>query len=57
MRIAIQQTILILVAFVSSSVSAQQTTFQDSLFDHFIGKWVLQGTIEGKETTHDIAAD
>jgi hypothetical protein len=39
------------------SVSAQQTTFQDSLLDHFIGKWVLQGTIAGKETTHDVAAE
>jgi hypothetical protein len=49
--------IYILVVLVSSSVSAQQTTFQDSLLDHFTGKWVLQGTIEGKETTHDIVAE
>jgi hypothetical protein len=49
--------IFLLVSLVSLSVSAQQTTFQDSLLDHFIGKWVLQGTIEGKETTHDIIAE
>jgi hypothetical protein len=40
-----------------ASVSAQQTTFQDSLLDHFIGNWVLQGTIAGKQTTHDVVAD
>jgi hypothetical protein len=57
MRIAIQLKIIFLVVVVCSSVSAQQTTFQDSLLDRFVGKWVLQGTIEGKETTHDIAAD
>ena len=49
--------IFLLVSLMSLSVSAQQTTFQDSLLDHFIGKWVLQGTIEGKETTHDIIAE
>jgi hypothetical protein len=49
--------IFFLVSVVSASVSAQQTTFQDSLLDHLIGKWVLQGTIAGKETTHDIVAE
>jgi hypothetical protein len=49
--------IFLLVSMVSFSVSAQQTTFQDSLLDHFIGKWVLQGIIAGKETTHDIVAE
>ena len=43
-----------LVIWVSFTASAQQITFQDSLLDHFIGSWVLQGTIQGKETTHDI---
>ncbi len=49
--------IFVLVGLVSLSVSAQQKTFQDSLLDHFIGKWVLQGTIEGKETTHDVIVE
>lgn len=31
--------------------------FQDSLLDRMIGQWVLQGTIAGKQTTHDITAD
>lgn len=38
----------------SFPASAQQPSFQDPLLDHLIGKWVLQGTIAGKETTHDI---
>ena len=46
--------IIVLVCLVPVTVSAQQTTFQDSLLDHFIGKWVLHGTIDGKATTHDI---
>jgi hypothetical protein len=49
--------IILLVVLVSLPMSAQQTTFQDSLLDHMIGKWVLQGTIDGKETTHDIIAE
>jgi hypothetical protein len=36
---------------------SQQTTFQDPLLDHMIGKWVLKGTIEGSVTTHDIDAE
>jgi hypothetical protein len=48
--------IFLVVAAAYFSVSAQQTTFQDSLLDHIIGKWVLHGTIAEKETTHDIVA-
>jgi hypothetical protein len=48
--------IIPLVVLLSVSVSAQQPTFQDSLLDHLAGKWVLQGTIAGKKTTHDIVA-
>ena len=49
--------IILLVIFVSLPMSAQQTTFQDSLLDHMAGKWVLKGTIDGKETTHDVIAE
>jgi hypothetical protein len=35
----------------------QQPTFHDQLLDHFTGNWVLQGTIMGKENTHDITAE
>jgi len=37
-------------------VFAQQASFQDTLLDQLAGKWVLHGTIAGKETTHDIDA-
>jgi len=45
------------VVLVSLSASAQAPTFQDPLLDHLTGKWVLQGTIAGRETTHDIVAE
>ncbi|MHB8053771.1 MAG: hypothetical protein ACYDH3_00755 [Candidatus Aminicenantales bacterium] len=44
-------------ALLSSFGSAQQATFQDSLLDHLAGAWILQGTIAGQETTHDILAE
>lgn len=45
------------IVLVSFSASAQQPTFQDPLLDHLIGKWILQGTIAGGETTHDIVSE
>ena len=50
------QTLLLGILF-SSAVLSQQTSFQDSLLEHMVGRWVLQGTIAGKETTHDIVAE
>ena len=38
----------------ATAVLAQPAPFQDSLLDQFSGKWVLRGTIDGKQTTHDI---
>jgi hypothetical protein len=55
MRTIMKITLLVILA--SLTMSAQQTTFQDSLLDHMTGKWVLKGTIDGKETTHDIIAE
>jgi len=49
-------TIFALLALVSFSASAQQP-FQDPLLDRLIGKWVLQGTIGGAATTHDIESE
>jgi hypothetical protein len=48
--------ILLLTVLIPVSALAQQTAVRDSLLEHMTGKWVLQGTIEGKETTHDIDA-
>ena len=49
--------ILALIAIAAFSTSAQQPPRQDPLLDHMTGNWILQGTISGHETTHDIEAD
>lgn len=49
--------IFLLLGLTPLSALAQQTTSQDSLLDHMVGKWVLQGTIAGKETSHDIITE
>jgi hypothetical protein len=49
--------ILALLIMASFSVSAQQPTQKDALLDHLTGSWVLQGTIAGRETTHDIESE
>jgi hypothetical protein len=45
--------------FVTTFAFAQQPqpTLQDELLDHHQGAWVLQGTIAGKQTTHDVTAN
>ncbi len=47
----------VLVMLVSFKASAQKSQFQDPLLDHLTGKWVLQGTIDAKQTTHDVQAN
>jgi hypothetical protein len=42
---------------VSFSASAQQPARPDPLLDRLTGSWMLQGTIAGRETTHDIESD
>jgi hypothetical protein len=37
--------------------SLGQHAIRDSLLDHMTGKWLLQGTIDGKVTTHDVVAE
>jgi hypothetical protein len=53
-----KKILYLIIAIVSSEsfVFAQQASFQDVLLDQLAGKWVLHGTIAGKETTHDIDA-
>ena len=46
-----------LVAVFAGPALAQQPTFRDSLLDHLAGRWVLQGTIAGSQTTHDVTAE
>jgi hypothetical protein len=45
---------IILAFFISVAISAQQTSFQDSLLDRMVGNWILKGTIADQEVVHDI---
>jgi hypothetical protein len=49
--------ILALIAIAALSASGQQPPRQDPLLDHMTGNWILQGTIAGHETTHDIESE
>ncbi len=42
---------------VSAPATAQQPGLADSLLDRMAGRWVLRGTIAGRQTTHDVQAD
>jgi hypothetical protein len=46
--------IILFTFLLSTIISAQQTSFQDSLLDKMTGNWTLKGTIAGQEVTHDI---
>lgn len=47
---------ILFIVLMPFSAMAQQTTTQDSLLDRIAGEWMLKGTIDGSETTHDIVA-
>jgi hypothetical protein len=49
--------ILALLFILSVSASAQEPAPKDPLLDRLSGNWVLQGTIAGHETTHDIESE
>jgi len=49
--------ILALLFMTSFSASAQEPTRKDPLLDRLTGSWILQGTIAGHETTHDIESE
>src|ERR1700722_18594310 len=49
--------ILALLFVTSFSASAQGPTRKDPLLDRLAGTWILQGTIAGQETTHDIESE
>jgi hypothetical protein len=39
------------------SATAQESARKDPLLDRLAGNWILQGTIAGHETTHDIESE
>jgi len=49
--------ILTLLFMTSFSASAQAPTRKDFLLDRLTGSWILQGTIAGHQTTHDIESE
>jgi hypothetical protein len=49
--------IFALLILFSPLAAAQSPSLQDPLLDHMIGQWVLHGTIDGQETTHDVTAE
>jgi hypothetical protein len=49
--------ILALLLMASFSASAQTPAPIDPLLDRLSGNWILQGTIAGHETTHDIESE
>lgn len=50
-------TCLLLVLVSVSFPAWAEEGFQDALLDLMTGQWVLQGTIAGKPTTHDLTVD
>ena len=49
--------LVLLMEVVGGRAFAQSGRLQDPLLDRLTGHWVLHGTLAGKETTHDVAAD
>ena len=50
------RAVLILAALTFGFGAALAGNPKDALLDHMTGRWVLRGTIEGRQTTHDIHA-
>ena len=48
--------LFVAVVALSSFTFAQRPAIQATLFDHLAGRWLLRGTIENKQTTHDVDA-
>jgi hypothetical protein len=49
-------TITIIATYATALALAQAPEFHDPLVDHLAGKWVMTGTLAGKNTTHDVEA-
>lgn len=47
---------IFIVLFASAAV-AQRPPVNSPLLDHLVGKWILQGTIAGRQTTHDVTGE
>src|SRR5579859_6804835 len=52
-----KRMLMFAVLLVSTAAAAQRPPVDSPVLDHLVGRWVLQGTIAGKQTTHDITAE
>lgn len=50
----IQRSLTLLAA---AAIAAPAAPMEDAFLDHLAGTWVLQGTLAGRATTHDVTAD
>lgn len=46
--------ILLPIMFLPTTLKSQELTSPDSLLNRLAGKWILNGTIDGQKTIHDI---
>jgi hypothetical protein len=53
----IRRLLLPLILCTATVAVAQQPPVNAPLLDHLVGKWVLQGTIAGQDTTHEVNAE
>ena len=53
----IRRILLPLVLCSATVAVAQQAPVNSPLLDHLVGRWVLLGTIAGRDTTHDVNAE
>jgi hypothetical protein len=53
----IRKLLLSFVFCATALAAAQQPPVHSPLLDHLVGKWVMQGTIAGQVTTHDVDAE
>jgi hypothetical protein len=53
----LKKLLLPLALFATSVGGAQQPPVKSPLLDHLVGNWVLEGTIAGQATTHDVDAE
>ena len=52
-----KSTLAFVLCFIVQSAPARQVQSTSSLLDRLAGRWILQGTIDGKQTTHDVTAE
>jgi hypothetical protein len=56
MRAMLTKTLFALF-LLSFSARSQETSFLDPLLDRLTGRWVVEGSIGGRQVTHDITAE